>query len=213
MLLVEMATENATIADMNTTDYLGSMGKRLRIHREEMGLSQIDLVDRMRTYGVDVKSQHISGLERSGKSPSVQVLAAIARALETSTDYLLMLTDDPRPIDERDVAIAGFSPEADELARIVDGLPPFRRAEILAHAQMVEVMERDNQRDVAAALAQFDDQLTANGLVIGENGMRVLHAAMLDYAAALLGANATSAIASSAAGRGAGHGRAKALGK
>jgi transcriptional regulator with XRE-family HTH domain len=214
MLADEHIAVDGIIGAMETRDYINTMGKRLRIHREEMRLSQTDMVQRMREEcAIDVRSAHISGIENGNKLPSAPVLAAIARVLNVSADYLLMLTNDPRPVDDVPTPDVGMSPEAEEVARITDGLPPFQRSALLAHARILETMERESERNVSAALAMFAEKIRANGLIIGENGMQTIRAALIDYTTSLLGADATSAIDAMATGNGTRGGRAKPTGK
>lgn len=73
------------------------MGKRIRRLREMIGMSQIDLTKALASRGVDVNQGHVSNIERDNRSPSIELLRAMAVVLETNTDYLLGLTDDDRP--------------------------------------------------------------------------------------------------------------------
>ena len=62
--------------------------------RETKDLTQAELAEL-----ASIESSYISKLER-GKAPNAAgiIVAKLARALETSTDYLLGLTDSPSPI-------------------------------------------------------------------------------------------------------------------
>lgn len=62
--------------------------------RETRDLTQAELAEL-----ADIESSYVSKLER-GKAPNAAgiILAKLARALETSTDYLLGLTDNPAPV-------------------------------------------------------------------------------------------------------------------
>lgn len=77
------------------------MGDRLRELRKRRELSQTELADLVNKtrFQPDIKQSRISDLERlkGVELPSVPVLAALAEALDTSTDYLLGLTDDEAP--------------------------------------------------------------------------------------------------------------------
>jgi transcriptional regulator with XRE-family HTH domain len=66
--------------------------ERLIKKRQESGLRQAELA---RIIGVGRDSYN--KYERSGVKPSLEVLARIASALDTSTDYLLGSTDNPAP--------------------------------------------------------------------------------------------------------------------
>jgi hypothetical protein len=59
---------------------------------------------------------------------------------------------------------------------------------------MVDVRERDNERDVQAALDAVAPQLKAAGSVIGPEAMESLKRLLLDYTATLLGTNAAEAV-------------------
>src|SRR5258706_14755664 len=67
-------------------------GERLRKIREQMGLSQEDLGDRL-----GLGNRQIWRYEHNQTRPSSEVVAAIARALSVSADFLLGLSDNPTP--------------------------------------------------------------------------------------------------------------------
>lgn len=75
--------------------FLDTVGKRIRILRQDLGLNQGELVNALEKQGIEVGRSYISELERTDKVPSGTVLAGLAKVLGTTTDYLLMLTDDP----------------------------------------------------------------------------------------------------------------------
>ncbi len=67
--------------------------ENLRIIREKQGKSQVNVA-----VNIGVAQEMISSYE-SGKSlPSAKTLIKLANYLNTSTDYLLGLTNDPTPI-------------------------------------------------------------------------------------------------------------------
>lgn len=87
-------TDQRIAALFNTT------GKRIRMLRIERGLSQLGLSRLLSRYGVTVNNTFISQIENSdggndSKRPPLPFVVATARVLGTSTDFLLMLTDDP----------------------------------------------------------------------------------------------------------------------
>jgi transcriptional regulator with XRE-family HTH domain len=76
------------IADM------ASVGERLRNRREQarLTLGQVGEYEHL-------SAQYLSRLERGVNDPGVwDLLARLAKRYNTSTDYLLGLTDDPRPL-------------------------------------------------------------------------------------------------------------------
>lgn len=64
---------------------LAQIGERIRLRRQEIGLSQEALAQM-----VDVTSQTISNAELGIKSIRAESIAQIAQALKVSTDYLLL---------------------------------------------------------------------------------------------------------------------------
>ena len=54
-------------------------------------MNQTELAQNMGRYGNAVTPSYISQIEKGDKIPSVDVLVAMAKALDTSADYLLML--------------------------------------------------------------------------------------------------------------------------
>lgn len=70
--------------------------QRLKEQREAAQLRQQDLA-----YLVGTSQNQISKYEIGRSQPTADVLLKIAKALQTSSDYLLGLTDDPLPADLR----------------------------------------------------------------------------------------------------------------
>lgn len=98
-------------------DMLNTIGKRVRLLRGDLDLTQEELIRQLEKHGVEVGQTHISNIERKDTLPSGKVLAGLARVLRTTTDYLLLLTDDPLiPEDKEDTEEEPFT--ADELALI-----------------------------------------------------------------------------------------------
>lgn len=86
----------------DVTNPLNSTGKRIKVLRQDLDLTQEELRRQLHLIGVDIHQSYISSLERSSSLPSGEVLAGLARVLHTTTDYLLLLTDDPLIPDEPD---------------------------------------------------------------------------------------------------------------
>lgn len=105
------------------------VGARVRRLRESISMNQSGLAKAIaREIGrEDFTQGSISAIERGDRLPSVPVLIALAKVLETSTDYLLGLTDNPNPVnDVDDQAIAIMDLETrqtlQELSNIIAGL-------------------------------------------------------------------------------------------
>ncbi|MEP9385463.1 helix-turn-helix domain-containing protein [Nocardioides cheoyonin] len=71
------------------------ISERLRQRRRELGLTQKEVVARLRRMGVATTNKALSALEH-GAGLDVSKLPEIARALECSLTYVVGLTDDPR---------------------------------------------------------------------------------------------------------------------
>ena len=135
---------------------LDTFGKRLRVLRIDREMSQIDLRDRMdKSYGVKIGETYISELERTDKMPTLQVAAAMARALETSLDYLGLLTEDSTAPYQRTPPPEYFSPEADEVAHLVDTMRPDQRDVVLNVARGL-FAPTQRQREQAEMRAMLD---------------------------------------------------------
>lgn len=65
---------------------------RIKALRLDQGMSQEDLAE-----AVAISQNQISRYERGANDPTGDVLIALARVLNTSTDYLLGVIDDPSP--------------------------------------------------------------------------------------------------------------------
>jgi transcriptional regulator with XRE-family HTH domain len=65
---------------------------RLKEARERLGYSQVELAERL-----DIGIRMVHRYEKGLAEPSSGILARIARELEVTSDYLLGLSDTPRP--------------------------------------------------------------------------------------------------------------------
>ena len=89
----------STLPHLTSYDELGAhrhllISERLRGRRRELGLTQKEVVARLRRIGVVTTNKALSSLEH-GAGLDVCKLPEIARALDCSLTYLVGLTDDP----------------------------------------------------------------------------------------------------------------------
>lgn len=118
---------------------LNTFGKRVRALRGEM--TQEELLERAeKECGQSMSQGHWSSLERKGKIPNGGMVAAVAKVLGVSADYLLLITDNPYPSHETK-DIDAISEEAEEVAGIIDEMTPERRQDVLAIVRALD--ERD----------------------------------------------------------------------
>lgn len=106
------------------SDLLNTTGKRVERLRRDRGWTQADLAR-----AAAVRQGYISVIENDTGAPSASLMAAIAKTLETTLDFLMLLSDDPRtPEDAKPTYLAK---EAEEAARMVDEMTPELRTKAL----------------------------------------------------------------------------------
>lgn len=92
-----------------------NVGIRIYERRKSLKMSQGDLADRAK-----IVQGQISRYELGKNEPTAEVIKNIATALETTSDYLLGLTDYPdRPLQSED-DLNSFERELIEIARHMD---------------------------------------------------------------------------------------------
>jgi transcriptional regulator with XRE-family HTH domain len=102
---------------------------RIRERRQKVGMTQEELADRIGT-----NQRQISKYENGHNDPTADVLAALARALDTTTDWLLGLTDTPeRPLRTE----ADLNEDERELLLIYRSKPAARRKQVVEIAKVV----------------------------------------------------------------------------
>jgi transcriptional regulator with XRE-family HTH domain len=81
--------------------------------------------------GVPISNSMISSMESGRTRPSIVVLAAIAKELDVSADYLLMLTEIPSRADAMEgnesLGLIQASEHAEEVIRLIDAMPHSHR--------------------------------------------------------------------------------------
>lgn len=124
---------------------LDTFGKRLRVLRQDRGLSQIDLRDALQRYAVEIGETYISELERTDKMPSLAVAAGMAKVLNISVDYLALLTDEARSY-VPEARVEYIAPEADEVAGLMDGMTQDQREALLGMARSLTAPRQETRR-------------------------------------------------------------------
>lgn len=157
------------------------MGERITALRKPAGYkTQRALATRL-----GVSDAFLSDIVRGVKNPSLEMLCELAKLLNTTTDYLLLLTDSQDTISAPTLENGDpvyFSPEADQMARYVDAAPPFRREIMLA---VIEAIASTAPGAVEYGAGQTAEQialsLRASGLVIGDDAIRAIRAEVLRF--------------------------------
>lgn len=99
-------------------DLVDTIGKRVKLAREHAALNQGDLAVRLK-----VDQSRISHIETGRRMAYADEVAQLARELDVSADYLLLLTPNAERINQADaVELPGICEEAEEAAQIIDGL-------------------------------------------------------------------------------------------
>lgn len=93
-----------------------------------------------------VAQSYVSDMEADKREPSAEVARKIADVLNTTTDYLLLRTDDPSP--PKDAEPTFLSDEAAQAATMIDEMYPDLRSQALRavrgiHEHFVEHAWRD----------------------------------------------------------------------
>jgi transcriptional regulator with XRE-family HTH domain len=122
----------------------GLLGLRIRQLRNDWGWTQQQFSDELnRRYGVEIVQSHVANMETGGKLPSLTVLTAIVKTLDTSADYLLGLTDNPmsvRDIEEDIVQTGGMDGRLRKLLAI---MPEAKKQQLLSIAELYTYGDRD----------------------------------------------------------------------
>jgi transcriptional regulator with XRE-family HTH domain len=141
-LVAVPATEQIHIHELGLHRHL-LVSERLRIRRRQLGLTQKEVVARLRRLGVDTTNKSLSSLEH-GAGLDVCKLPELARALDCTLTYLVGLSADPlswqpdkgawplpdQVLERGDTASDSERPEAAERTEgpwILGPVPAFRR--------------------------------------------------------------------------------------
>jgi transcriptional regulator with XRE-family HTH domain len=110
-------------------DHQNALAWRIKQRRKQLGLSQEDLAERA---GTDQTA--VSRYELGKNEPGADILGALAKALDTTTDWLLGLTDIPdRPLRGQ----SDLSDEEKELIVILRSKTPDKRRQIVDVAKVI----------------------------------------------------------------------------
>ena len=74
------------------TKEIKTFGNRVRLLRRKTGMTRDQLAKR-----VGIATPTLAGYENNLREPKFSIIHEIANALNTSSDYLLCITDDPKP--------------------------------------------------------------------------------------------------------------------
>lgn len=96
-------------------------GRRLVALRTKADMTQTELSAALKAFGLTVTQGAISKMERRMTASEGDIVLGLAKVFDTTPNYLLGITDDPSPADQPAHLL---SVEAEEVARLVDSMPP-----------------------------------------------------------------------------------------
>ena len=149
---------------MPAVNLLDTFGKRVRILRTDVGMTQNELVDTLERFGSPVGRSYLSAIETTDRTPTGDVIAGIAKAIGTTSDYLLGMTENPFPPANHDSAKLSqsedfLSPDAMELAMLFDKLPQWRRSQVIRTVRNIITAEVEQQSSLAVRSRHMLDEI------------------------------------------------------
>jgi len=100
--------------------FFDTFGKRVKVLREDLGLTQDDIRKNLARLGVEIGQSYLSEIERSKKMPNGEVIVGLAKVLRTSADYLLLLSENADP--RNGAATVSIVSEDEEERRVLSEL-------------------------------------------------------------------------------------------
>ena len=186
MIELFSATRTADGASYNVgmeqkTMYGDTMGGRAHMARRNKGLTSQD-VSRLVGFGLS----QISNVENNKSNPSLTLLMALADVYGVTLGWLAGRPDEPMTINAEPDTV-GISPEAEEVAHIVDNLPHMR-AEILAHVRLVADMQTQRMGDTERMAARAIEQIKVAGLIVDDGVLETVKRIAVWLAGGAIGA-------------------------
>lgn len=115
-----------------------SLKRRVARARQDLNYERKDLLEELDRYGLGRTPGSVSQIENGIRLPSVETLYVLAKYLDTSTDYLLGLTDNaasPADIEEELFEPKGRS----KLEALMRTLPLDKQQQIMQFAEFVRI--------------------------------------------------------------------------
>lgn len=115
-----------------------TFGKRLRLLRKKMNMTQKDLADKF-----SLGESTIGMYERDEREPSFEFVRQLADFFNVTTDYLLGRTDHPNPPDQDDIPEELKDPELGLFFKELAEAPEERREQLL---KIWEILKSEGDR-------------------------------------------------------------------
>lgn len=174
-LLTKTDLAGGTIGDMTTRRIvaLDSTGERIRWLRKRARLTQEEL-----GAAIGVGNVFVSNIEKDVAAPPIDKLVKLARVLNTTADYILCLSDVPSALEDDAAGPIYFSPEADEAARLIDGMPVWKRAEALHMVRASASYNEEARRRAESAAKEIEGRLRFAGATLDTDAVRAIAEAL-----------------------------------
>lgn len=148
-------------------------GKRIKGLRKRLGLTQVQLVEKLPT---SIGNTALSDWESGKREPSTENAIMLAQFFNVTVDYLLCApgADRPQWVDEDGQRVA-YPPEVEEAAKYLLSLDkPLRRTVIRRLSKVAEIAIMDIEAE-KRRLLEYGQQLSEDGLEKWEldNGVRL----------------------------------------
>lgn len=115
-----------------------TFGKRLRLLRKKMNMTQKDLADKF-----SLGESTIGMYERDEREPSFEFVRQLADFFNVTTDYLLGRTDHPNPPEQDDIPEELKDPELGLFFKELAEAPEERREQLL---KIWEILKSEGER-------------------------------------------------------------------
>jgi transcriptional regulator with XRE-family HTH domain len=140
-----LAVSGSIVSDMDTKKILA---ERLRALREEAGWTQEQLAEQLTAMGLPLTQSQVGHIEKKRRMPSIEVLAGLARAFDTSVDYLLGRTENqlsPEDVEE-ELAAGGIG---GQFERVMARLSHARRSQVVEYASYLAMLDQVSQEQIS----------------------------------------------------------------
>jgi transcriptional regulator with XRE-family HTH domain len=136
-----------------------TMGKRLKIAMMEQDLRQVDIIEQLRSYGIELSKAQLSKIVNDEVvTPNIEFLRAIKRLLGLSLDYII---DGEEPTAQP--ADHFMTDEANAIGALVDKLPIELRTVLLDVAQLLYRLHTDQRKKEEELISLLEDNINLMG--------------------------------------------------
>ena len=121
-----------------------SIGARVAMLIRESGMTQAEVAEQLEGFGVSVSSGHVNAVKLDKRRPSVELLVAMTQLFETTSDFILCLSDKRARVsdsDDEEGALKKMA-EREEKASAIYLLDLFSKMESHDRVMLTQIAER-----------------------------------------------------------------------